>query len=221
MILVGAFFGYTSVYYHAKEYTNLENIECKKNDGYSLYSKKDSICNDLFIFYPGAKVESKAYVGLAETIANENVDVALCNMPFNLALFGINKASSIINENKYEHIYIGGHSLGGAMAASYAHDNGDKLDGVILLGSYATKKMPENLECLSMLGTLDKIVKQDKFNKNREYFNGILYKEIIIGGGNHSNFGNYGLQKKDIVDSISNKEQWKITAKAIKEILFI
>ena len=90
MILVGAFFGYTSVYYHAKEYTNLENIECKKNDGYSLYSKKDSICNDLFIFYPGAKVESKAYVGLAETIANENVDVALCNMPFNLALFGIN-----------------------------------------------------------------------------------------------------------------------------------
>ena len=75
-----------------------------------------------------------------------------------------------------------GHSLGGAMAASYAHDNGDKLDGVILLGSYATKKMPENLECLSMLGTLDKIVKQDKFNKNREYFNEILYKEIIIGG---------------------------------------
>ena len=33
-----------------------------------------------------------------------------------------------------------------------------------------------------MLGTLDKIVKQDKFNKNREYFNEILYKEIIIGG---------------------------------------
>ena len=81
--------------------------------------------------------------------------------------------------------------------------------------------MPENLECLSMLGTLDKIVKQDKFNKNREYFNEILYKEIIIGGWNHSNFGNYGLQKKDVVDSISNKEQWKITAKAIKEILFI
>lgn len=219
LILVGAFFGYTGVYYHAKEYTNLENIECSKNKRYSLYSKKDSNSNNLFIFYPGAKVESKAYVGLAETIANENIDVALCNMPFNLAFFGINKASAIINETKYEHVYIGGHSLGGAMAASFAHDNSDKVEGVILLGSYATQKMSDNLKCLTMLGTQDKIVKQDKFNKNREYFNEILYKEVIIGGGNHSNFGNYGLQKKDGIASITNKEQWEITAKSIKELI--
>ena len=220
IILASAFFIYTGIYYHAKEYTNLENIECIKNKNYSIYSKKDSESDYLYIFYPGAKVESKAYIGLAETIANEGVDVAIVDMPFNLAFFGINRANKVIEENKnYTHYYIGGHSLGGSMATSYAHDNSDKIDGVILLGSYATKKMPDNLKCLSLMGSNDKIVKKDKVAKNREYFNESLYIDFVIGGGNHSNFGNYGHQKHDGEASISNITQWEISAMEIVELI--
>ena len=81
-------------------------------------------------------------------------------MPFNLAFFGINKANKIIKKLYYSHIYIGGHSLRGAMASSFAYKNGNKLDGVILLGSYATKIMPNNLKCLSLMNQMIKLLKK-------------------------------------------------------------
>ncbi len=122
-------------------------------------------------------------------------------MPFNLAFFGINKANKIIKKLYYSHIYIGGHSLGGAMASSFAYKNGNKLDGVILLGSYATKIMPNNLKSLSLIESNDKIVKKDKFEKNKECFNKNLYIEMIIEGGNHR------LQNKDGITENSNLKQ--------------
>lgn len=90
-------------------------------------------------------------------------------MPFNLAFFGMNYALDIFNNYHYENVYIDGHSLGGAMSTMFAKDNNDKLNGVILLGSYATEIMPNNLKCLSIIGSEDKIVKKDKFNKNKDY----------------------------------------------------
>lgn len=128
-------------------------------------------------------------------------------MPFNLAFFGINKANKIIKKLYYSHIYIVGHSLRGAMASSFAYKNGNKLDEVILLGSYATKIMPNNLKCLSLMESNDKIVKKDKFEKNKEFFNKNLYIEMIIEGINHSIFGNYGLQNKDGITENSNLKQ--------------
>lgn len=47
----------------------------------------------------------------------------------------------------------------------------------------------------------DKIVKKDKFEKNKEFFNKNLYIEMIIEGGNH------GLQNKDGITEISNLKQ--------------
>ena len=149
----------------------------------------------------------------------EGIDVALCSMPFNLAFFRINKANKIIKKLYYSHIYIGGHSLRGAMASSFAYKNGNKLDGVILLGSYATKIMPNNLKCLSLMESNDKIVKKDKFEKNKEFFNKNLYIEMIIEGINHSIFGNYGLQNKDGITENSNLKQQKITAEKVRELV--
>lgn len=53
----------------------------------------------------------------------------------------------------------------------------------------------------------DKIVKKDKFEKNKEFFNKNLYIEMIIEGVNHSNFENYGLQNKDGITEIANLKQ--------------
>ena len=218
IVLMSTFFIYTSIYYHAEDYENLDNIKCYEFDKYNLYTQQENNEN-LIIFYQGAKVEYQAYVPLIELIASENIDVALCKMPFNLAFFGMNYALDIINNYHYENVYIGGHSLGGAMSTMFAKDNNDKLNGVILLGSYATEIMPNNLKCLSIIGSEDKIVKKDKFNKNKDYFNKELYQEIIIEGGNHSYFCNYGLQKNDGTPTIDKIEQWNITAKYIKEFV--
>ena len=58
-------------------------------------------------------------------------------------LYAANKADDIINAYEYENWYIGGHSLGGAMAASYAADHLDMLRGVVLLSAYPTDSLKE------------------------------------------------------------------------------
>ena len=72
------------------------------------------------IFYPGAKVDAKAYAPLLGQLAEDEMDVYLVKMSLNLAFFGIGKAGEIVENSEYERYYISGHSLGGAMAAGYA-----------------------------------------------------------------------------------------------------
>ncbi len=218
--VVGGFFIYVGNYYHALEYTNNVNIEKTSYNGYDIYSKKNEKADALYIFYPGAKVEAKAYEGLAETIALENIDVALVYMPFNLAFFGIYKANDVINDhNNYTSYYLGGHSLGGAMSGTYeAKDTSNKIKGLILLGSYVTSTQPSSVECLTIKGSEDKVVKQDKFEENKKYFSS-RYVEYIISGGNHGGFAHYGHQSGDGKATISNETQWKITAEQIKKFI--
>ncbi len=218
--VIGAFFIYVSNYYHATEYSHNENVEITSYNGWNLYSKKNETASSLYIFYPGALVEDKAYQGLAETIALENIDVVIVTMPFNLAFFGKNEASDVINElPNYGSYYLGGHSLGGAMAGSYeSKDTSNKIKGMILLASYVTSTQPSSVECLTIKGSEDKVLKQDKFEENKNYFSS-RYVEYTIPGGNHGNFGNYGHQSGDGEATISNVEQWKITANLIKEFI--
>ena len=78
-----------------------------------------------FIFYPGGKVEYTAYAPLM---------CVLLKMPLNLAVLDVNAADSVFDMfPEISSWYIGGHSLGGSMAASYALENTDKLEGLVLL----------------------------------------------------------------------------------------
>ena len=218
----GAFFIYTANYYHAVAYTHNENVDITSYYGYQLYSKKNEESSSLYIFYPGAKVEDKAYQGLAETIALENIDVVVVTMPFNLAFFGMNEADDVMNElPNYASYYLGGHSLGGAMAGSYlSGKKSTKIKGMILLASYVTATQPSGVNCLTIKGSEDKVVKQDKFEANKNYFSeDAKYVEYTIQGGNHGNFGNYGHQSGDGEATITNEEQWQITAGLIKDFV--
>lgn len=218
----GAFFIYTANYYHAASYTHNENVDITSYHGYQLYSKKNEESSSLYIFYPGAKVEDKAYQGLAETIALENIDVVVVTMPFNLAFFGMNEADDVMNElPNYASYYLGGHSLGGAMAGSYlSGKKSTKIKGMILLASYVTATQPSGVNCLTIKGSEDKVVKQDKFEANKNYFSeDAKYVEYTIQGGNHGNFGNYGHQSGDGEATITNEEQWEITAGLIKDFV--
>ena len=91
---------------------------------------------DALIFYPGAKVDEKAYIPILYRFAEEGMDVCLVKMPFHLAFFGMNKAADVMHQYSYANWYIGGHSLGGAMAANYAADHGDRIRGLVLLAAY-------------------------------------------------------------------------------------
>lgn len=169
-----------------------------------------------FIFYPGGKVEYTAYIPLMKALASRGTLCVLIEMPFNLAVLDINAADGI--QNKYPQIenwYIGGHSLGGSMAASYVSKHINEFDGLILLGSYSTDELINNdLKVLSIYGSEDTIINHEKYEKNKANLPE-NFSEVIINGGCHSYFGMYGMQEGDGIPSITNEEQINQTVDAI------
>ena len=127
IIIFLAFIIYASNYYKADEKANSilesENI-IQENNLTILLPNKDMDKKIGLIFYPGGKVEDSAYLPLLKELSNNGITCYLVKMPFNLAVFNINAADKIIKKhNEINKWYIGGHSLGGAMASSYVEKN--------------------------------------------------------------------------------------------------
>lgn len=171
------------------------------------------------IFYPGAKIEYTAYLPLLINLSADGVDCFLVEMPFNLAFFGTNSADEIINNGSYNYSnwYIGGHSLGGVMASSYAHNHFDKIKGVILLAAYPADSL-ENGSVLSIYGSNDKSLNKESYDDAKKYMPS-NFTEYVIKGGNHAQFASYGNQTGDGVATISAYQQENETIKDI--LLFI
>ena len=162
------------------------------------------------IFYPGAKVEYSAYLPLMNQIAAQGVDVYLVQMPFNLAFFGQNIADDIIKNSNYSHYIMSGHSLGGVAASGYAskHD----VDGLVLLAAYPSEEIDK--PTLSIYGSEDKVLNLKSYNDARPLIKA-NFTEHVINGGNHAQFGNYGLQKGDGNAGINSTLQQNETASEI------
>ncbi len=211
---------YGSDYYHAdladyEEEFLLTSIFLAEDENVILFDGPGT--DTALIFYPGAKVEYTAYEPLMLRLAQSGIDCFLVEMPYNMAVFDVNAADELIGKGEYEHWYIGGHSLGGAMAASYASGNADKLEGVVLLAAYATKSLGD-LTVLSIYGSEDGVLNLSKLEKGREYASN--YTEICIEGGNHAWFGSYGEQDGDGEASITHEEQIRQTVEAIRNMIF-
>ncbi|MEE1031298.1 MAG: alpha/beta fold hydrolase [Ruminococcus sp.] len=170
------------------------------------------------IFYPGAKVEYTAYVPLFYELAEQGIDAFLVKMPCNLAILGQNKAEAIMEAYEYEHWYLSGHSLGGAMAASLAAANPENLDGLVLLAAYPTASLPDTISVISIYGSEDGVLNMEKLEEGRSYMPSD-YKEICIEGGNHAWFGYYGEQEGDGIAAISKEEQQAQTAAAVLKLV--
>lgn len=220
-VLVGVCVWYVNNYYHAVDresaLADTSAFRVSETDfGYAFDGPGE---DNALIFYPGAKVEDLAYADLLKRLAAEGVDCYLIHMPCNLAFFGMNKADDVIAEYNYEHWYLAGHSLGGAMAANYAADNSDKLDRLIFLAAYSTKNLSDtDLQILSVYGSEDKVVNMEKIEQGRELMPS-AYEEFQIDGGNHAGFGDYGEQSGDGTTTISGDEQRTRTVEKIIEMI--
>ena len=218
-VLFALFFFYTENYYHADRTA----VMMLRTDEYAAVTSSQTGLlfdgpgeEDLLIFYPGAKVQETAYAPLLRQIAEEGMDVFLVRMPARLAFFGSNKADEALQETAdYANVYIGGHSLGGAMAANYAAEHAESLNGVILLAAYSTKPLPDSLPVLSVYGTEDGVLNRSNYEKNLANVPNL--QECVIEGGNHAQFGSYGEQRGDGEASIDPGMQWNETAEAILE----
>lgn len=168
------------------------------------------------IFYPGGKVEYTAYAPLLHALAEDGVLCVLVKMPCNLAVLDINAADGIAARfPEVEEWYIGGHSLGGAMAASYAGSHADALNGLVLLAAYSTVDLHDSgLRVFTAYGSEDGVLNREKYAENRENLPDDT-TEWVIDGGCHAGFGAYGAQDGDGVPTITAEEQAEITAEKV------
>lgn len=160
------------------------------------------------IFYPGGKVEYTAYAPLMRALADNGVLGVLVRMPLNLAVLDMNAANGI--PEQYPQIkdwYIGGHSLGGSMAASHAAKNDSAYDGLILLASYSTADLStSDLSVISIYGSEDGVLNREKYAEYKRNLPS-AFEEHIIEGGCHAGFGSYGPQDGDGVPTMTGEAQ--------------
>jgi predicted alpha/beta-hydrolase family hydrolase len=172
------------------------------------------------ILYPGGRVDYRSYAPLAREIARQGYTVVIVPMPFNLAVFGAGRADDVIAAHPEIKTWaIGGHSLGGAMAANYVYSHPDAVSGLALMAAYPAENnslADRNLDVLSIYGTEDGAVER------LEASHSLLppgTEWMAIEGGNHAGFGWYGSQPGDGVATISREEQQAQTASAILSLL--
>ena len=173
------------------------------------------------VIYPGGRVDPRAYAPIARALANEGYLAFIVPMPLNLAVFDPGAAAEVIAA--YPEIttwLVGGHSLGGAMAANFARKNPGLLDGLFLWAAYPAESddlSGQDLQVVSIYGTLDGLMTSAEV----EASSALLPVNTIwvpIEGGNHAQFGWYGDQPGDNPATISREDQQAKTIQAMLRI---
>jgi len=174
------------------------------------------------IIYPGGFVEPRSYAPAAHALAEDGAFVAIVPMPLGLAVLGGNRADDVISDHpEVAEWVIAGHSLGGVMAARYAAEHPDAVDGLALWAAY-----PEDSIDLSqwagatgsIFATLDGLTTVQDIEDSRH----LLPPDtafVEIDGGNHAYFGWYGEQSGDNPATITREEQQSIVVDGTLAVL--
>lgn len=213
----GAALIYLNIHYSAGETA----VQAMASSGSITVTETDSAVffdgageDTALVFYPGAKVDAEAYAPLLRKIAEGGVDCFALKVPFRMAFFNLNAADSVINQYSYQHYLLSGHSLGGVAASGYAANHADKADGLVLLASYPTQPIGDSVSLLTVYGSNDGVLNKSAYEDAKKNFPKDSV-ELVIEGGNHANFADYGAQDGDKKADISAEQQQEQTAEAI------
>ena len=197
----------------------LAAMQGSAHDGHAQVFEPEEVQAGL-IFYPGGLVDHRAYAPLMQTLCDRGILCLLVEMPLDLAVLDMKAADGL--QELYPQVdrwLIGGHSLGGAMAASYVADHAQAYEGLVLLGAYSTADLSRTeLNVLSVYGTQDGVLNREKYEECRRHYPQ-SFAEVVIDGGCHAYFGDYGAQKGDGLPAVSREEQIRLTAEAIAAML--
>lgn len=195
--------------------TPSEDVTVTKEDG-GLRFETTAETTANFIFYPGGLVQPESYAVLARSLAANGVNTYIIAMPLNLAVLdaqGAKRALPLLNPRGIN--IIGGHSLGGTMAAEYVMNSTIRVQGITFLASYPNSDIHQlNIPVLSIYGSQDGVLNMERYTNSKSYMPD-SFEEHVIKGGNHAQFGDYGLQKKDMGATISDDQQIRETVSTI------
>ncbi len=198
---------------------------------YLRFTPRQQKANCGLLFYPGAMIEPLAYAPLARTLADKGVEVVILKLPMRLAplesqvqqLFNQTIKFAASQQQRHTTWSLGGHSRGGALAAKFAQNHEDHIDGLILIGT----SHPKNDDLSDLVIPVTKIyATEDGLASPKEVLaNAGLLPErtrwVEVTGGNHAQFGWYGSQLGDGKASISREEQQEILVDAVSDAMLV
>jgi dienelactone hydrolase len=166
------------------------------------------------VIYPGGRIEPEAYAPVARRIAEAGFLVVVPEMPLDFAVFAPSRANDVIAAHpEIDHWVVGGHSLGGAMAATFTELTFE-VDGLVMWAAYPAGSVDlagRDIASIALLGTEDGLVDADEVDSAISRMPP-GYLVVPIEGGNHAQFGDYGPQRGDGEATIEPMAQWDIVA---------
>ncbi|WP_457947453.1 alpha/beta hydrolase [Pseudarthrobacter sp. alpha12b] len=158
------------------------------------------------VFYPGARVDARAYQDILAPAVGAGYRVIILKEPLGLSLLDGNQARGAMADNPDITTWaVGGHSLGGVSASSFALNNAG-VEGLVLYASYPVDSLQgrSGLSVLSVSGSSDGLSTPAKIEASRELLPGDT-EFAAVRGGVHAFFGDYGDQPGDGQPGISRQ----------------
>lgn len=174
-----------------------------------------------FLFYPGGHVDFRAYSPILHQIAEQGYLVLLVRVNLSLAFFDLEAGAPALKDfPQVTHWVTGGHSLGG-VASAYFAQNHVEIEGVVFWASYPANDQLKNsgIRVLSIYGTEDGGLDNGAKIEQYKAFEPPDTEFVVIEGGNHGQFGDYGPQPGDNPATISAESQWQQVTEAT--VLFL
>lgn len=167
-------------------------------------------------FIPGALVDPRAYENIFAPIAEAGYPVYIAKPPFGLA-FGV---PNVVGQARkalpdVQQWVVAGHSLGGAVASGQT----DGAAGLILLGAYPISDISGvQIPVLSVSASNDGLSTPEDISASRAMLPAGS-EFVVIDGGVHAYFGDYGPQSGDGEPTITAEEQQQQTQSAVASFL--
>ena len=173
-------------------------------------------------FQPGARVDARAYAAVLRPLAEGGHVVVIAKQPLGIAFLSLGTFGRV--QAAYPSVtrwVVGGHSLGGTVAAIEADSHDDDAVapavGLLLYASYPATDMSTSLRAsvLSVSGTLDGLATPAKIDASRPTLpQSSVF--VAIEGAVHAYFGDYGEQPGDGTPTISHDDaRRQISAKTL------
>ena len=170
------------------------------------------------VFYPGARVDARAYQDILRPLANAGYLVVILKVPLGISLLSTGQSRGAMDRHpEITSWAVGGHSLGGVSASAFAKSN-PEVSGLLLFASYPADSMAASadLSVLSISGSNDGLTTPDKIAESKPLLpSATIY--ATVEGGVHAFFGDYGDQPGDGVPGISREQaQQQIAAESVR-----
>ncbi len=178
------------------------------------------------LFFPGGMVDPVAYAPLLRDVAAQGHRVMLVALPRRGAFGGaedpvlLAHARELIVQAGGRWV-VAGHSKGGKVAALFAHAHPDHTAALVLIGTSHPRDIDLSdaaFPVIQVLGDRDPIASIERADRNRHNLP-LATSRIVVEGGNHSQFGEYGFQPGDRFAAISRERQRETTLVAVLSVL--